>query len=98
MLRKIFLMIDKRKTCPSSIFPDDVFGRCTKGRQWATIFPKKRKKQGKKFEKLIKIIDDSYLTNCYKSPKNYHIRRDVGAPIVRSLSSLKFGSYIFIKN
>ena len=30
----------------------------------------------KKLEKLIKIIDDSYLTNCYKSSEDQHIRRD----------------------
>ena len=51
----------------------------------------------KKFEKLIKIIDDSYLVNCSKKSKDQIIRREVGAPIVQSPPSLKFGSDIFIK-
>ena len=51
----------------------------------------------KKFERLIKIIDDSYLANCSEKSKDQMIRREVGAPIFRSPPSLKFGSDIFIK-
>ena len=51
----------------------------------------------KTFEKLIKIIDDSYLANCSQKSKDQMIRREVGAPIVRFPPSLKFGSDIFIK-
>ena len=53
---------------------------------------------GKKtFEKLIKIIDDSYLENCSKKSKDQMINREIGAPIVRPPPSLKFGSDILIK-
>ena len=51
----------------------------------------------KRFEKLIIIIDDSYLANCYKSSKDQMIKREIGVPMVRSPPSLEFGSEIFIK-
>ena len=51
----------------------------------------------KMFEKLIRIIDDSYLENWSKRSKNQMIRREVGSPIVRSPPSLNFVSDIFMK-
>ena len=48
----------------------------------------------KRFEKLI---IDIYLANCSKRSKDQMIKREIGAPIVRSPPSLEFGSKIFNK-
>ena len=48
----------------------------------------------KRFEKLI---IDIYLANCSKRSKDQMIKREIGAPIVRSPPSLEFGSKIFDK-
>ena len=54
--------------------------------------------RSKKFEKLIKIIDDVYRGKSSRRSLEQMRRRKIDEPSNRSPPTLKFGSHLFLKN
>ena len=53
--------------------------------------------RSKKFEKLIKTIDDAYMGKSSRRSLEQIKRREIGEPSNRSPPTLKFGSHLFLK-
>ena len=51
----------------------------------------------KKFEKLIKIIDDTYMGKSSRRSLEQMRTREIGEPSNSSPPALKFGSHLFLK-